>query len=257
MKKNIAIIGESCIDEYIYGTCERVCPEAAALCFMHNNVNKTNSGMAGNTFNNFLKLNQDNFFHIELITSKSPIIKRRFVDQRYNTIVFREDICDHCESINLSDHDFGKYDCIVFSDYCKGFLSEQQIDYICKIKNKNCITFIDTKKLLTNFIKNIDFIKINSKEFSNNISNFKLINSSSCLIVTSGDNGASLYLRGIDEPINYPTEKVELRDVCGAGDTFLAGLVIQYLKTQNINTAIEYANICASKVVKQFGVVTP
>ena len=27
MTMNIAVIGESCKDEYIYGTCDRVCPE--------------------------------------------------------------------------------------------------------------------------------------------------------------------------------------------------------------------------------------
>ena len=38
MIKNIAVIGESCVDEYVYGTCDRVCPEAAALCFKHDSI---------------------------------------------------------------------------------------------------------------------------------------------------------------------------------------------------------------------------
>ena len=44
MKPKIAVIGESCIDEYVYGTCDRVCPEAAALCFHHKNISPALSG---------------------------------------------------------------------------------------------------------------------------------------------------------------------------------------------------------------------
>lgn len=47
-----------------------------------------------------------------------------------------------------------------------------------------------------------------------------------------------------------------LRDVCGAGDTFLAALTINYLATKNIDLAIQFANSCACKVVSKFGVVT-
>ena len=42
MKPKVVIIGESCTDEYIFGTCNRVCPEAAALCFTHKNKKRTN-----------------------------------------------------------------------------------------------------------------------------------------------------------------------------------------------------------------------
>lgn len=252
---NIAVIGESCKDEYIYGTCDRVCPEAAALCFKHDNTKSINIGMAGNTYNNLLSLSKDN--SIELITAQSQIIKRRFVDKRYNTIIFREDVNDICDPICLDNYNFDKYDCIVFSDYCKGFLSEVDIVEICKRKKTNCVTFIDTKKRLSSFVKHIDFVKINSVEFSHNVVDFKNINNMCNLIVTTGEKGADLYTRNNSVPINYPTEKIELRDVCGAGDTFLAGLVIEYMSSQNIDKAITYANQCSNKVVRQFGVVTP
>ena len=84
-----------------------------------------------------------------------------------------------------------------------------------------------------------------------------LINSLSSMIVTLGENGADFYPKDQIDPINYPTDKIELRDVCGAGDTFLAGLVTEYLRSKNISKAIEYANSCSGKVVSQFGVVTP
>lgn len=255
MIKNIAVIGESCVDEYVYGTCDRVCPEAAALCFKHDSIKTINMGMAGNTFNNIKTLNKES--NIDLITTQSQIIKRRFVDKRYNAIIFREDINDTCDRISLKDYDFSKYDCIVFSDYCKGFLHDEDIIDICTLKNNKCITFMDTKKKLNQFVQYIDFIKINSKEFATNILDFTMINSLCSLIVTTGENGANFYPKGNPVFTNYPTKKIELRDVCGAGDTFLAALVTEYMKSFDIVKSILYANDCSSKVVSQFGVVTP
>jgi len=254
MIKKIAIIGEVCTDQYIFGKCDRVCPEAAALCFSHSNDIRTNLGMAGNVYNNLLSLNKDNIFDISLISPTSSIIKRRFVDNRYNSIVFREDINDTSERINLNQYEFQQYDCIVFSDYCKGFLLESDIIDICNKKTKNCISFIDTKKDLYKLSEHIDYIKINNYEFKQNEHHLDHITTHANLIVTEGDNGARLYnMKNIKY---YPTKKIVLRDVCGAGDTFLAALVFKYLVSLDIDQAIIFANECATKVVSQFGVVS-
>jgi D-beta-D-heptose 7-phosphate kinase/D-beta-D-heptose 1-phosphate adenosyltransferase len=53
--------------------------------------------------------------------------------------------------------------------------------------------------------------------------------------------------------IIYPTKKVEVFDVSGAGDSFMAGLVIQFLLTKKFDDAINFANSCASNVVKKSG----
>jgi D-beta-D-heptose 7-phosphate kinase/D-beta-D-heptose 1-phosphate adenosyltransferase len=249
----IAVIGESCIDQYVYGTCDRVCPEAAALCFKHNEDITFNPGMAGNVYQNLLALNTNH--NIELITTRSNIIKKRFVDKKYNTIVFREDINDVCEPIDIDGYDFSNYDVIVFSDYCKGFLSVDDISKICSQKKESCVTFLDTKKSVCSILTQaVDYIKINSNEFKQNVTDATSIKHCS-LIVTEGEDGASLYQNGSKR--QFPTDKVILRDVCGAGDTFLAALVIAYVQHANIENAIMFANQCASKVVGQFGVVTP
>lgn len=52
----------------------------------------------------------------------------------------------------------------------------------------------------------------------------------------------------------YSVDKVEVKDVSGAGDSFLSGLVVKYFQTQNIVEGIKFANKCASTVVKQRGV---
>ena len=47
---------------------------------------------------------------------------------------------------------------------------------------------------------------------------------------------------------------MEVTDVCGAGDTFLAALTWAYLRTKDIPTAINFANKCASITVQHIGV---
>ena len=70
------------------------------------------------------------------------------------------------------------------------------------------------------------------------------------LIVTLGSEGCK-YKEDI-----YPVDKVEVKDLTGAGDSFLAGLVSKYIETQSIGESIQYANECATKVVQQRGVNT-
>lgn len=254
MSINIAVVGESCKDEYVYGTCERVCPEAAALCFKRDGDITSNPGMAANVYQNLLALNKHNTFKIDLISSKSNIIKRRFVDKKYNTIIFREDINDQSDRIQLNEIDFDKYSYIIFSDYNKGFLTEEDIINICLKHKRHTTVFIDTKKKLKNISPFVNFIKINTAEFLYNQEDVDFLKEQTSLIVTSGEFGAILYEKG--NMIQYPTQKAILRDVCGAGDTFLAGLVFEYCKTHDIHTAIKFANVCATSVVSRFGVVT-
>ena len=71
------------------------------------------------------------------------------------------------------------------------------------------------------------------------------------LIVTRGRRGCE-YKNKI-----YPTHEVPVKDVSGAGDTFMAGLVYEYVKSNNIEKAIRYAQECTTKVVQKTGVATP
>ena len=48
-----------------------------------------------------------------------------------------------------------------------------------------------------------------------------------------------------------PAFKRNIIDVSGAGDTFLAGLVCEYLRSQSLDKAIQFANRCARVVVQK------
>jgi D-beta-D-heptose 7-phosphate kinase/D-beta-D-heptose 1-phosphate adenosyltransferase len=134
------------------------------------------------------------------------------------------------------------YDAVVISDYNKGTISYEMVETL--IADFLCPVFIDTKKTdLKRFEGAI--VKINSLE--NSLA--KTLPTE--LIVTMGRYGA----RYKDQ--QYSAPHTEVFDVCGAGDTFLAALVLEFLKTQNMEKAIEVANIAASITVKHIGVYAP
>ena len=97
--------------------------------------------------------------------------------------------------------------------------------------NKN--VFIDTKRKLGEWIENADYIKINSLEYEQNEDFFKIYDHVfKKTIVTKGNEGC------LFEDKLYPTDDVQVKDISGAGDTFLAGLVVRYLETENIIKSI-------------------
>ena len=53
----------------------------------------------------------------------------------------------------------------------------------------------------------------------------------------------------------YPVDKVEVFDLCGAGDTWLATFVYGMLKHKDTELAIPLANKAATQVVQRRGVV--
>jgi sugar/nucleoside kinase (ribokinase family) len=137
-------------------------------------------------------------------------------------------------------------DLVVISDYDKGFLSESTIEYIC---NAHPLVFIDTKKLLGNWAEKAAFIKINDYEYSK--SSPRMTESLKKKIIrTRGSEGCDF------QGINYPVERVEVKDTSGAGDSFLAALVVSFLRSGDIVESIKFANYAASKVVRTRGVGT-
>ena len=239
----ILVIGDSCIDKFIYCDIERICPEAP-VPVLKPKKSKTNPGMASNVVENLKSLGAE----VDILTNDNTIIKTRYVDTRSGQMVMRVDKNDKCTKYR-GVYETVDYDAIIISDYCKGFLTEVDIEAFAE--RATCPVFLDTKKQLGKWCENIDFIKINEFEHKKNferLPNYPFILDK--MIVTVGSKGCK-YQDKI-----YPVPEVSVKDVSGAGDTFLAGLVIEYLKSNNIKKAIEFANKCATKVVQKRGVAT-
>lgn len=98
-------------------------------------------------------------------------------------------------------------------------------------------------------------LKLNEKESNENL-DFLMVNDDLIsIIITKGRNGAELNMFG--RVVLFPIETAQehaVRDLSGAGDTFIAGLVADYVKSNDICSAIRYANKCAAWVVTQKGV---
>ena len=248
----VLIIGDSCKDVFVYGYIDRLTPEAPVPVF-NPNRELSNDGMAKNVANNVEALGCT----IYTITNPNSIKKVRYVDEKSKQLVLRVDEHDYCDrvAVELPKGNKCKIDligeievgAIIISDYCKGFLHEDDIEYIVK---NNINVFVDTKKKLGNWINDVDYLKINSSEYESNKKFFKDNDIMDKTIVTKGNEGC-LFQGKI-----YPTEDVLVKDISGAGDTFIAGLVVEYLKSNDIKKAIDFAQECTKIVVQKHGVST-
>jgi D-beta-D-heptose 7-phosphate kinase/D-beta-D-heptose 1-phosphate adenosyltransferase len=248
---NILVVGDTCFDEFIYGTAVRLAPEAPVPVF--NPINKTlNPGMAGNVVANLEALGIKTYF----IKNPEPTpTKTRYVDDRSGQILLRVDANDKVERISedtLKHIASNKYkgitmNAIIISDYDKGFLEEEDIEFICK---NNSNVFIDTKKILGKWCVNASFIKINHVEYQHTEYTLKELGIEDKLIITLSSKGCQ------HKGKIHPVEKVQIRDVSGAGDTFLSGLVSEFILNKDIEKAILFAQQCATIVVQKPGVTT-
>ena len=244
--EKVLIIGDSCEDIFRYGKCVRLCPEAPVPIF-NPTTHIKNGGMAMNLYNNLKALG----IQCDIITNLIKPLKIRYVDEVSNQILLRVDETDAIEPIlkkQLEMINFSKYTAVIISDYNKGYLSEEDIEFIT---NNQSLVFIDTKKKFGDWLLNVQIIKVNAVEFNANRDWLYDTKFKGNLIVTSGKGGAILNFEKV-----FEIEKEHpVRDLSGAGDTFLAGLVVKYLEKNNIEEAIRFANKCASWVVTQKGVV--
>jgi len=242
--KKVLVIGDSCQDVFRYGTCDRLSPEAP-VPIMKPTRTTGNGGMAINVFENLKALG----IECDIVTNDIRPVKTRYVDEVSNQMLLRvdeKDLIDAIDRKTFNGIDFSSYDAVIVSDYNKGFLDEEDLEYILFHHHT---VFIDTKKEMEEWILKAEFIKINEKEFLPN-ERFLRGYYENDLIVTYGKMGAVL---------NYDThipikDEHEVRDLSGAGDTFLAGLVADYVKNGDIRSAIRFANRCAAWVVSQKGV---
>jgi len=251
--KKVLVIGDSCLDVFQYGKCNRISPEAPVPIFEPTNT-ESNVGMAENVLNNLLALN----VHVDIITNDSDKpTKVRYVDEVSNQMLLRIDTEDKVKPLKSF---WGKlklthWDGVVISDYNKGFLDEEIIfKIVTYCKGHKIPTFLDTKKKIGSWANDINFIKINEKEYLENED--ELYGFKNHLITTLGKEGAKHYDKTLGTTIIHPIKnKSEVRDLSGAGDTFLASFVADYLENNDIASAINFANRCASYVVTQKGVV--
>jgi len=231
----ILLVGDNCTDIYQFGTVDRLSPEAPIPVFVPSHTVEK-AGMAGNVLINLKALGCDVDFLCGHASKKT-----RLIDSRSKQQIVRIDEDVKSTPIAIDSEIPNIYDAIVISDYNKGIVSYELVEQLIATKKP---VFVDTKKTdLARFQG--AWVKINELEFS------RLTSECTGIITTLGNKGVRLW----DEI--YPSLPVEVADVCGAGDTFLAALAYQYLNTNNIEDAVKFANKAASITVQHLGNYTP
>ena len=239
------MIGDSCIDKFIYGTCDRLSPEAPVPVLKHVST-KEMPGMAGNVAENIRAFSSDT----KLVTQQYQIEKIRYVDSKSNQHIMRFDIeSNGNNNIDTFQADesiansivSGDYDVVILSDYNKGFLNEKQI--ISLSDSMTTPLYVDSKKKDISCFKNA-IIKLNDSEFK---ASGHTLDKTSKIVKTMGPRGAS------HAGCIYPVHPVEVFDVSGAGDTFIASFSVYHAITNDVPQSIKFANKCASLVVQRKG----
>ena len=202
--------------------------------------------MGMNVMKNLMALDID----VEFEHQQAPITKTRHIHESSNTLLLRIDEEKNIDNIGdrLPKLDFWDYPMVIVSDYNKGFLTEEDIAYI-GFKHPNVIC--DTKKKLGEWCRDLRFIKLNRSEFENNK---EFIEENDWILeklIITLDKDGCMY-----KGTMYPTEQVEIMDISGAGDTFVAGFVKMFLDTKDIPKSIQFANRWSAQVVQKRGVTT-
>ena len=231
---NVIVIGDKCTDKYVFGKTTRLSPEQPVPVLDQTRIEER-PGMAGNT-----ELNLKAFgVNTVLLSQREPITKTRFVDTNSGYQLMRLDETPQVSRIANAELKMAMMhmnpDAIVISDYDKGYISDDDLWHLCH--NFNRPVFVDTKKRRL-FHKDNVFWKINKKEYD--LLDRDHMPNDTHLIVTLGSRGVMW------SGFTFQPQVVKVFDVCGAGDTFLAALVYEFLKTSNMQKSIDLANRAAA-----------
>lgn len=230
------VIGDTCHDVYKYGTIKRLNPEASApLLSMHGT--EIRAGMALNVAANLQA------FGVEVQTEvpkNGASFKTRYIDEKSGQQLLRVDEDNVPDKVwkDMRSYNQDDFDAVVVSDYNKGFLTDNDIAQLSRFKH----CYIDTKKRNLGGLGPAWF-KINAAEEA------ALLSRPTNLVVTLGADGAR-HNGKIVSPFMSPIDVV---DVCGAGDTFLAAFAFAMTSGCNIPASMNFANRCAAITCTKIG----
>ena len=243
----VLLIGDSCTDVYVYGDVKRLNPEAP-VPILEPKRQDTTKGMAWNVYNNLTAFGLSVF----MLTNEEEITKTRYIDEKSNQQILRVDdepeieplpykapFIDDRSAYHKLHHKVPPedwYDIMVISDYDKGYITQDKLFELVDWFEGPII--IDSKKTK---LPDECYIKVNDIEYE------KLHTKSNHVIITRGGKGTEYQGK------LYPAEKVNVFDVVGAGDTFLAALTYGYLKYKSMEEAIPFANKAAAIAVSHTG----
>lgn len=292
--KKILVVGDLAIDRYYKGKSKGLSPEGP-YCVVLNPEETLSIGCAGNVAVNvksmFPSIHVDIFAVIgkdsmgssaKSLLSWHGVGTTHILEQDVITITKNRLVADGI-SIARWDHEMKdnlknkieaiqkmadmakEYDCIIFSDYNKGMISDKLVVTARLNKLPNCKILVDPKKKFDAY-KLVDLIKPNMKELidyegcedisdpkkidkicNNIMSKYQIKN----VLLTKSDKGMSLYSGS--KPLSMPSKARAIVDVTGAGDIVMAAVAGFWTEGKTLQEACRLANIAAGISVSKFG----
>ena len=289
----VLVVGDLMIDHYIWGSCDRISPEAPVQVVNIKNETKRLGG-CGNVVSNLitlgaevgvisvvgddelgseiLKLLKDRGAKAELVIAQ----KGRKSSQKSRVMVTHQQVLrldtESTSDIDCDDEIVGKfqgildgYDIVLLSDYGKGVLSDYLTKQIISItKNSSKMVLVDPKGKDYSKYRGATLLTPNKKEASEALG-----------FVIDSDEKLELALKtmkmnyeleyslitlsedGIgllsQNMVKFPALAKEVFDVTGAGDSVLATLGYCLASKMSIEDAIDNANLAAAVVVGKVG----
>jgi D-glycero-beta-D-manno-heptose-7-phosphate kinase len=295
------VIGDVVLDRYIWGKVSRISPEAPVPVV---NVTKESLllGGATNVVNNIHDLggfvrvsgaigdDEAGRQLLDLLISRGigidgivversrpTTIKTRIIAHNQQVVRFDRETKMRVEKVTHQRiFDYARQqvreglDAIVFSDYCKGVVTNDLVKDIVKLAKKNgVIVSVDPKvnhfgiySGVTIITPNINEASIGSRvEIEDERSLLKagslLLKRLKCraILITRGEHGMSLFEHG-GKVTHIPTMAQEVFDVTGAGDTVISALTMAMAAGANTADASLISNFAAGIVVGIVGTAT-
>lgn len=289
--KKILVFGDIIFDRYVFGTVDRISPEAPIPVVKVNNEDFRMGG-AGNVASNIdslggigllLGIVGDDIYSKEILKLKKSgnlsvisktnqtLIKTRILAKRQQIVrVDREEPIIPSEEDEKRIMDTiknEKIDGIIVSDYAKGTLNINIMNALKERAEKSGIPiFVDPKppnftlyKGVTGITPNkIEAESIIGRKFSDEKDVVSAIRSiqkkfkTKYTLITRGNDGITAAEKG-KKTFTIPVYSHEVFDVTGAGDTVASVLILSLVSGASLKEAVILSNIAASIAIERIG----
>lgn len=283
----VAVVGDVMLDSYVYGSVERISPEAPVLVLKEEKIDYGLGG-AANVAANISSLGGEVFLfgyvgedkEKDLLISKVrerkinsflfPVLEMTTKKTRYigngQQQVLRSDrevyaqVNGNLEEGVAKEISLVKPQIIIASDYAKGCLTENLFYQIKRFSNSRII--VDPKPKNKNNYKGNYLMTPNLKE-GREMTGLEEVNEigeklqrefSENILLTRGKDGMSLF-EG-DRIVNFPTQAREVYDITGAGDTVISVMALGLAAGLSLSDSAYIANHAAGIVVGRAGAAT-
>ena len=242
----VLVLGDVIIDKYIYGTSTRISPEAPVPVITYIEEKETRGG-AGLVYENLKSLGVD----VDMFETQGQVsVKTRVIcDGHYVTRIDDDAQSNGMDVLKqVQETDFSQYEYVILSDYNKGVLDEAK-EIIAHINKYNCKVIVDPKENAW-FYENAWLVKPNYNEFHD----LGFDDWQGNIITTNAGEEVIATIDGVKYEI--PVDNLEVSDVTGAGDCFLAAFVYGLTKGYEYKKCLKLAVTGSTESVKHSGTYT-